>query len=131
MSGGRDSGRLESVAKIASATARAVLVHEVDLTVDGAVEGLAHRLKREFTVLDIFVHCAGAFSTGTVEKTPVHQLDTLYRTNLRLPFALTQAMLPLLKSQQGQIVFINSSQGLHQPGAILAPLQLPNTRSRL
>jgi NADP-dependent 3-hydroxy acid dehydrogenase YdfG len=29
-----------------------------------------------------------------------------------MPFALTQALLPLLKSQQGQIVFINSAQGL-------------------
>ena len=29
-----------------------------------------------------------------------------------MPFELTQALLPLLKSRSGQIVFINSSQGL-------------------
>jgi NADP-dependent 3-hydroxy acid dehydrogenase YdfG len=113
---GRDPRRLEGVAEIARATARAVLIHGADLNVDAAVEGLAERLKREFAVLDILVHCAGAFSTGTVEKTPVQQLDTLYQTNLRLPFALTQVLLPLLKSQQGQIVFINSSQGLQARG---------------
>jgi NADP-dependent 3-hydroxy acid dehydrogenase YdfG len=107
---------LEAVAKIARATARTVLIHGADLNVDGAIEGLVQRLEREFTVLDILVHCAGTFSTGTIEKTPVQQLDTLYRTNLRQPFALTQALLPLLKSRQGQIVFINSSQGLQARG---------------
>ena len=113
---GRDPGRLEAVARIARPTARAVLIHVADLNVDAAIEVLAQRLRREFSVLDILVHCAGAFSTGTVEKTIVQQLDTLYRTNLRIPFALTQALLPFLKSQQGQIVFINSSQGLQARG---------------
>jgi NADP-dependent 3-hydroxy acid dehydrogenase YdfG len=45
---------------------------------------------------------------GSLEKTPVDQLDALYR----MPYALTQALLPLLKSRKGQIVFVNSSQGL-------------------
>ena len=31
---------------------------------------------------------------------------------MRLPFVLTQALLPLLKVRPGQMVFINSSQGL-------------------
>src|ERR1700730_8778457 len=106
---GRDPRRLETVAKLVRATAGSVLIHEADLNVDVAIEGLTQRLRQEFTALDILVNCAGTFSTGTLEKTPVHQLDILSRTNLRLPFALTQALLPLLKSRQGQIVFINSS----------------------
>ena len=110
---GRDQERLEAVAKISRETARSVLVHTADLSVDGAVEALAQRIAQEFRALDILVHCAGARSTGTLEKTSVRELDSLYRTNLRMPFALTQALLPLLKSQQGQIVFVNSSQGLH------------------
>src|SRR5262245_5677983 len=113
---GRDLGRLQTVAKVASSTAREVLIHGADLNVDGAIEDLAQRLEREFSAVDVLIHCAGAFSTGTIGKTPVQQLDILYRTNLRLPFALTQALLPLLKSRQGQIVFINSSQGLQARG---------------
>src|SRR5262245_55059967 len=113
---GRDLGRLQTVAKVASSTAREVLIHETDLNVDGAIEDLAQRLEREFSVVDVLIHCAGVFSTGSIGKTPVQQLDILYRTNVRLPFALTQALLPLLKSQQGQIVFINSSQGLQASG---------------
>ena len=110
---GRDSERLEAVAKTARTTSRVVIVHKTDLNVDGAIEGLAHRIREEFITLDILVHCAGAYSMGTLENTPVQQLDTLYRTNVRLPFLLTQALLPLLKARQGQIVFINSPQGLH------------------
>jgi NADP-dependent 3-hydroxy acid dehydrogenase YdfG len=110
---GRDLARLEAVADLSRATARAVLVHETDLNVDGAVKELGQRLRNEFEALDILVHCAGAFATGSVEKTPVQQLDLLYRMNVRMPFLLTQELLPLLKARQGQIVFVNSSQGLH------------------
>jgi NADP-dependent 3-hydroxy acid dehydrogenase YdfG len=33
-----------------------------------------------------------------------------------MPFALTQALLPLLRMRQGQIVFVNSSQGIQAKG---------------
>jgi NADP-dependent 3-hydroxy acid dehydrogenase YdfG len=109
---GRNAERLEAIAEKARATARSVLECESDLTIDSAVEELALRLKREFDALDVVVHCAGAFAAGKIEATSVEQLDALYRANLRLPFALTQALLPLLRLRLGQIVFINSSQGL-------------------
>jgi hypothetical protein len=38
---GRDTERLEAVAKIASSTARTVLIHEADLAVDGAIDEAA------------------------------------------------------------------------------------------
>src|SRR5215831_14972451 len=94
---GRNAKRLQAVAGKVRATSRSVLVCKSDLTNDSAVEELARRLKREFGGVDVLVHCAGIFTTGTIEATPVEQLDALYRANLRLPFALTQALLPLLK----------------------------------
>jgi len=109
---GRNAERLEAVAGKVRVTARSVLVCEADLTIDSSVDELARRLKHEFDALDVLVHCAGTFATGRIEMAPVEQLDALYRANLRLPFALTQALLPLLKLRPGQIVFINSSQGL-------------------
>lgn len=110
---GRDLARLEAVADVARATAPTVLVHEADLSADGAVKELGQHLRNEFGALDVLVHCAGTLATGSVERTPVQQLDLLYRTNVRMPFLLTQELLPLLKARQGQIVFVNSSQGLH------------------
>ena len=118
---GRNSDRLEAVAGELGATARSVLVCASDLTVDFAVEKLARRLRLEFEVLDVLVHCAGAFTTGKIEATPIEQLDALYRTNVRLPFVLTQALLPLLRLRPGQIVFINSSQGLDARGRLSGP----------
>jgi NADP-dependent 3-hydroxy acid dehydrogenase YdfG len=109
---GRNPQRLEAAAESLRETARTVLACELDLTIDSSIEKLVHRLREEFETLDVLVHCAGAFTTGLIEATPVQQLDTLYRANVRLPFALTQALLPLLKRSSGQIVFINSSQGL-------------------
>jgi NADP-dependent 3-hydroxy acid dehydrogenase YdfG len=109
---GRDTPRLEAVAKISRKTARSILVYTADLCAEVAVDALTRRIREEYGELDILVHCAGAHATGTLEATPVQQLDALYHANVRMPFALTQALLPLLKPRRGQIVFINSSQGI-------------------
>jgi len=37
----------------------------------------------------------------------------MYRLNLRAPYLLTQRLLPLLRRARGQVVFVNSSAGLH------------------
>jgi NAD(P)-dependent dehydrogenase (short-subunit alcohol dehydrogenase family) len=37
----------------------------------------------------------------------------MYRLNLRVPYLLTQRLLPLLRRSRGQVVFVNSSAGLH------------------
>jgi NADP-dependent 3-hydroxy acid dehydrogenase YdfG len=113
---GRDNERLEAVAKAARVAARSVFVIRADLSADCAIEDLARYVKHHFKSFDTLVHCAGIHAVGRFEKTSVAQLDALYRTNVRAPYALTQALLPLLKSRKGQIVFINSSQGL-QAGA--------------
>jgi NADP-dependent 3-hydroxy acid dehydrogenase YdfG len=109
---GRNAERLQAIAERVRKTARSALVIKSDLTEESAVENLTRRLKKEFSPLDVLVHCAGAFTTGSIATTPITQLDALYRANVRMPFELTQALLPLLKSRSGQIVFINSSQGL-------------------
>jgi NADP-dependent 3-hydroxy acid dehydrogenase YdfG len=109
---GRNAARLGAIATKVSPVARSVLVHEADLTVDSAVKELVHQLRDKFDYIDILVHCAGVFSVGRIESTDVRELDALYKANLRLPFIVTQTLLPLLRSGAGQIVFINSSQGL-------------------
>src|SRR5262249_17761659 len=109
---GRNSERLESVAIKSRPTARSVLICETDLGADSAIDELALRLKQEFKVVDVLVHCAGIFETGKLASSPIRRLDALYKMNVRMPLALTQALLPLLKIRSGQIVFINSSRGL-------------------
>lgn len=50
---------------------------------------------------------------GKLESELVSTLDAQYAANVRGPYLLTQAMLPLLKKPRGQIVFVNSSAGLN------------------
>jgi NADP-dependent 3-hydroxy acid dehydrogenase YdfG len=109
---GRDLERLEAVAQAAQVAARSVSVCRTDLGTDPGIEELVTYVRCDFKLLDILIHCAGIHAMGSIEQISVAKFDEMYRTNVRAPYALTQAFLPLLKSWRGQVVFINSSQGL-------------------
>jgi len=109
---GRNKERLNQIAGTCRGSARQVLVFSTDLGADRGIEDLAHCVEKDFERADTLIHCAGAHAVGDFEATPLGKLDNLYRINVRMPYALTQALLPRLKSQRGQIVFVNSSQGL-------------------
>jgi short-subunit dehydrogenase len=112
---GRDSKRLEEVAAQARARAPRVFAYRADLSEDEEIHRLRDELHMSCGAIDVLVHSVGAFHMAPIEETPVMELDRLYRTNVRAPYALTQALLPMVRSQQGQIVFINSSVGLAAP----------------
>jgi NAD(P)-dependent dehydrogenase (short-subunit alcohol dehydrogenase family) len=77
------------------------------------VHQLAAQLRRDFSTIDVLIHSAGTIVNGALAVLPVEDLDRQYRTNVRAPYLLTQALLSLLKACQGQIVFMNSTVGLN------------------
>ena len=83
-----------------------------DLACDTDLAGFCEYIGEQVSAVDILVHSAGAYYAGTVEDTPVEELDRLYRVNLRAPYLLTRLLLPKLKQSKGQIVFMNSSAGV-------------------
>ncbi len=105
---GRRRDALEETAR--RARMGRIAVHAADLTVDATIAELAQKFGAHG--LDILVHSAGAYSRGPLEDATVEDLDLLYRTNVRAPYQLTQALLPALRATFGQIVFINSTVGL-------------------
>jgi NADP-dependent 3-hydroxy acid dehydrogenase YdfG len=105
---GRRLDALNSVAKSARADGRTA-THCADLALDRDIEALAARVRDDFGRVDILVHSAGVISLGTVESAPVEDLDRHHQINVRAPYLLTQMLLPLLRSHQGQVVFVNSS----------------------
>ena len=109
---GRDPKRLEEVAAQARTRANRVFAFRADLSNDEEIHRMRDEVQLSCGAIDVLVHSVGAFHMAPVEETPVMELDRLYRTNVRAPFALTQALLPMVRSQQGQIVFINSSVSL-------------------
>jgi NADP-dependent 3-hydroxy acid dehydrogenase YdfG len=90
-----------------------VLCYQVDLTADKEVRKIADLIQQDVGHLDMLIHSAGVISFGPLESAPIEEFDRQYRTNVRAPYALTQALLPLLRTRRGQIVFINSSAGLN------------------
>ncbi|HWM94973.1 MAG TPA: SDR family oxidoreductase [Thermoanaerobaculia bacterium] len=84
-----------------------------DLTDDAQLHATAARVREVFGGVDILVHSIGLFRGGPLETSPVEDLDTQYRVNLRVPYLLTQALLPSLIERQGQVVFVNSGAGAH------------------
>jgi NAD(P)-dependent dehydrogenase (short-subunit alcohol dehydrogenase family) len=80
---------------------------------DDDLQALVASLQRDVGYLDILVHSAGSITPGQIETAPVADFDGQYRSNVRAPYVLTQALLAMLRSRQGQIVFINSSVGLN------------------
>lgn len=106
---GRNRERLEATAERAASHGRRILVHAADLTGDEAVGELAARLTSEHGGADVLVHGAGVFHLGTVDATPVAELDRQIGVNLRAPYLLTRALLPALRQRRGEIVFVNSS----------------------
>lgn len=85
---------------------------QVDLTVEEEIAKLKQTIEHDFGRVDILVHSAGIYSTDPVEKAPASDFDKLYRLNLRAPYLLTQSLIPMLRAQKGQVVFINSSVGI-------------------
>lgn len=109
---------LEAVAGEVSGNGTRSHVYCTDLTNDADIENLRKELETGVGRVDILVLCGGAISHGKLENAPLAEFDLMYRSNLRGHYGLTQALLPLLRKQPGQIVFINSSAGLRSPASV-------------
>jgi short-subunit dehydrogenase len=110
---GRNLDALQAVAESAQAAPQQIQCYSADLTVDEDVGELAALLRRDFGHIDLLIHGAGVIANGAVEVASIADFDRQYRINVRAPYLLTQALLPLLKVNHGQIVFINSTVGLN------------------
>jgi len=110
---GRDVANLESTAKAARQATDRVWVSPTDLRVDGDIRTLAEDVARQAGRLDILVLAAGIYHGGPLADAGVGPMDALYQADVRAPYLLTQSLLPLLRARQGQIVFVNSSAGVH------------------
>jgi NADP-dependent 3-hydroxy acid dehydrogenase YdfG len=109
---GRDISRLEAVSSEAREHSARVESYQADLCCDQDIRRVASELQEQFRALDVLIHSAGIFRMGPIAQAPVDDFDALYRTNVRAPYVLTQALLPRLSVRSGQVVFINSSAGL-------------------
>jgi NADP-dependent 3-hydroxy acid dehydrogenase YdfG len=100
---------LPALRLIAEDSGTRAFCYRADLCLDGDIQTLTKEIRKDIGRVDILVHNAGVISTGSLENASIEDFDLQYRINVRAPYLLTQILLPMLKSSQGQIVFINSS----------------------
>lgn len=73
------------------------------------LNALASSVSRRMRRLDVLVHSAGEYSSTDLHSQDAESLNRLFEINVRAPYLLIQALLPLLKRARGQIVVLNSS----------------------
>ena len=109
---GRNQAALAEVVKTAGAADAEPTYCIADLTVEKHIAEAAEHIHQRYGHVDILVHSAGVISWGHIGAAGVADLDRQFWTNVRAPYILTQALLPMLRARPGQVVFINSSVGM-------------------
>lgn len=107
---GRNKERLEEAASAKPGFAHAAAI---DFTDNESIAFLIKTIESKTKSVDILVHSAGIYRSSEVNNATANDFDELYKSNVRAPFLLTQALLPMIKHCSGQVVFINSTQGLN------------------
>jgi len=102
---GRDAGRLQDSAREIRSPAARIVVRQADLSTDGGIRGLVEDVSTDFGRIDVLVHAAGTLCLGNVEAAGWEDLDEQYRVNLRAPFLLTKALLPMLLDVSGRATY--------------------------
>jgi NADP-dependent 3-hydroxy acid dehydrogenase YdfG len=98
-------------------TAPRTVKFTVDLSREDEVRDVAIKLQKDLGGADMLVHSAGVFVAERVDAASPADFDLQYRVNVRAPYVLTQALLPMLRQRRGQLVFINSSVVRNKPRA--------------
>ncbi len=82
-----------------------VSVFPCDLNNTLQTQVLCEKLKKEVTSLNILVNNVGVFEMGTLEESPIEQLQKMLRINLEASYLISNTFVPLLKKQQKGHVF--------------------------
>jgi NADP-dependent 3-hydroxy acid dehydrogenase YdfG len=116
---GRDKVRFDQLlaSAIAAGGPGGIIPSQVDLTDDGDRRAFVAGLSAGPRV-DLLIYSAGAYSRGDHVEAPISDLDALYASNVRAPYALTQELLPVLRAGGGDIVVVNSTQGIQAAGGV-------------
>jgi NAD(P)-dependent dehydrogenase (short-subunit alcohol dehydrogenase family) len=115
--GSRDALKGEVAARVLREEGLSVKVVKLDVGKQSDIDAAAAMIESEFGKLDVLVNNAGVmiekgWTKNTTSETTVENLRATFETNLFAVWAVTKAMLPLLKnSDAGRIVNVSSILG--------------------
>ncbi len=91
-----------------------------DVVAADAPAAIIDAVERTFGGLNVLVNAAGIIASGTVENTTDDAWDQMLDVNLRAPFRLMRAAVPLLTQSRGAIVNVSSVTGTRSFPGVLA-----------
>lgn len=94
-----------------------VIAAPIDLARPSEVERLVSRIRRQTPVVHALIHSAGSYSYGAIADTTPAPLRRHYEVNVESVYRLTHDLLPLM-ADPADVVFLNSTQGLHAAGTV-------------
>lgn len=83
--------------------------YECDIADEKEVTEVAEKIAASPMGIDILIHSAGAIKTNSVCNSAIEEYQALFNLNVKAPFLITKLLLPKLKENKGQILFVNSS----------------------
>lgn len=113
---GRDARRIEDLVRRARKASPEVVPFVADLTRDIEVQRLGQLVRETAEHLDVLVHSMGVYAEREIERVSLVEFDHLFGTNVRAPFAVSQALLPIMRGRSAHMVFLNSGIGLPRAG---------------
>lgn len=116
---GRDTDRLaQTEVQVLAAGARDTATLRQDFTKAAPTEDLIANLDHRLGGIDILIHSATMYTRAPMETAAIEDFDALYAVNLRGPYRLLQQFLPMLRRRKGDILLINSTQGIAASGGV-------------
>jgi NADP-dependent 3-hydroxy acid dehydrogenase YdfG len=103
---GRNTDALEALVK--ESIAGEIVSLPADLCDSSTPARIVELLRQEDTQLGVLVHCAGVISHATSAEASLSDFDNQWLSNVRGPYALTQALIPML-GRGSDLVIVNSS----------------------
>jgi NAD(P)-dependent dehydrogenase (short-subunit alcohol dehydrogenase family) len=95
-------------------------VFEADVTAPDAPRAIVRAAADMLGGLTTLVNAAGIIGSGTIETTTDEQWDGMMDINVRVPFRLMRAAVPLMPTGHGAIVNVSSVTGLRAFPGVLA-----------
>ena len=92
-----------------------ILIYQAELQDIKALQGLANAARLAWGGIDVLINNASAFYATDVGEVTESQWDDLLASNLKSPFFLIQALVPVLRQRKGcvvNIVDIHAERGL-------------------
>jgi NADP-dependent 3-hydroxy acid dehydrogenase YdfG len=96
---GRRLNKLKLVAAKARKFGVNAAVQSVDISTSLGQLQAVQRVKADLMHPDILLLNAATFAAAPIEEANLSDFDKLYQTNVRAPYALTQALSPMLKAR--------------------------------